>query len=238
MDTLDLLPLGNPDGVPDLDPSQIVYEGISYGSNHGQAFLAYAPDILAAGMVAGAVRLIELLEYQDRTTPTGDPPLIQQVLPGFVTGIRAPDLWFALSLFAVTYDRQDPHNHARFLFREPVSVGGTTRKPSLLVVEGIDDSFTKNNSTRSLAWQLGPIPQLAPAVVPLPDLPQRSGPIQANLDPQTTAAMVQFAPTGAGVPPTPGCGSEGHFCAQTAPSARAQRLNFYQSSLVGPPVID
>ena len=79
---------------------------------------------------------------------------------------------------------------------------------------------------------------MAPASVPLPDLVQRGGPIQANLDPQTTAAMVQFAPTGAGVPPTPGCGPEGHYCAQTAPSARAQRLDFYQSALSGPPFID
>lgn len=237
---LDLLPLGAPDGVPDLDPSAIVYEGISYGSNHGQAFLAYAPDIRAAGMVVGAVRFAELLEHQDRTLPLGGDPLIAEILPSFLTGVRAPDFWMGLALFAMTYDRQDPHNHARFLYRDPVPIDGTTRKASLLVVEGIDDGFTSNNSTRSLARQLGGIPQLVPPVVDVPDLPKRAGPIQGNVDPDTTAAMVQFAPAGSGLPPTPGCETqfEGHYCAQSAPSARAQRVRFYQSALLGVPVID
>lgn len=238
--TLDVLPLGAPDGVPDLDPTAIVYEGISYGANHGQAFLAYEPDILAAALVAGADRLAELLEYQDRTTPLGEDPLFRVVLPSFLSGVRAPDLWMGLALFACNYDRQDPHNHARFLFREPLSIDGTTRKASVLVVEGIGDSFTTNNSTRSLAWQLGPIPQLLPAAVPVPDLPQQAGPIQANVDPDTTAALVQFVPAGTGLPPTPGCESqfEGHYCAQTAPSSRALRVQLYQTALGGPPLLD
>jgi hypothetical protein len=145
-----------------------------------------------------------------------------------------------LHLFAITYDRQDPQNHARFLFREPLEIDGTTQKASLLVVEGIDDSFTSNNSTRSLARQLGGIPQLAPAPIPVPDLSQQAGPIQGNVDATTTAAMVQYVPAGAAVPPTPGCESqfEGHYCAQTAPSARGQRVRFYQSALSGVPVID
>jgi hypothetical protein len=237
---LDLLPLGAPDGVPDLDPTSIVYEGISYGSVHGQAFLAYAPEILAGGLVVGAARLAELVEYQDRTLPTGGQRFLVEILPSVLSGVRAPDLWMGLALFAVAYDRQDAHNHARFFFREPVAVDGTTRKPSLLVVEGIDDSFTKNNSTRSLAFQLGAIPQLAPGIVRVPTLPLVAGPIQANVDAETTAAFVQFAPAGLpGITPTQGCSAqfEGHYCAQTAPPARAQRLLFYTSALSGPPVV-
>ncbi len=241
MATLDVLPVGAPDGTPDLDPSTLVYEGISYGSTHAQAFLAYEPDIAAAALVAGAVRLGELLEHQDRTTPTGGPPFLTVSLPSLLTGVRAPDMWMALQLFAVSYDPQDPHNHARFLYQSPVSVGGTTQKASLLVVEGIEDSFTANNSTRSLARQLGGIPQLATAVVRVADLPEQAGPIQANVDATTTAAMVQYAPDGLGTPPpSPGCvgQTEGHFCAQSAQEARDQRAAFYQSALVGVPVID
>ncbi|MGH0033667.1 MAG: hypothetical protein ACQGVK_01425 [Myxococcota bacterium] len=237
---LDVLPLGAPDGVPDIDPTQLVYEGISYGSNHSQAFLAYAPEIRAAAMVVGAVRFVELLEHQDRTLPLGGDPLIRVTLPNFLTGVRAPDFWMGMSLFALTYDRQDPHNHARFIYREPALIDGSTRRASLLVVEGIDDSFTANNSTRSLARQLGDIPQLSPPVVKVPDLPEQAGPIQGNIAPDTTAAMVQFAPAGSGLPPTPGCELqfEGHYCAQSAPSARAQRARFYRSALDGVPVID
>jgi len=240
MATLDVLPVGAPDGVPDVDPSVLVYEGISYGSNHAQALLAYEPGIEAAALVVGAVRFIELLEHQDRTTPLGGPRLIEEVLPDFVSGLRAPDLVMGLALFALTYDRQDPQNHARFLYRDPLVVDGTAKKASILVVEGLDDSFTANNSTRSLAWLLGPVPQLAPALVRVPDLPLAAGPVQGNVAADTTAAFVQYAPAGGPVPPTPGCElqPEGHFCAQSAPSARAQRLDFYESALVGVPVID
>jgi hypothetical protein len=74
------------------------------------------------------------------------------------------------------------------------------------------------------------------------DLPEQAAPIQGNVDAQTTAAMVQFAPLGGSAPPSAGCVSqgqtEGHYCAQTAPEARAQRLRFYQSALVGVPVVD
>ena len=147
-----------------------------------------------------------------------------------------------LALWALNFDRQDAHNHARFLFREPVTVDGTTRKPSVLIQEGIGDTLVSNHMTRSLAWQLGPIPQLGPALVREPDLPEQFGPIQGNVDPQTTAAMAQYAPVGASVPPTPGCLAknltEGHFCAQRADESHAQRQRFFQSALVGVPVID
>ncbi len=235
---LDVLPLGAPDGIPDLDLSVLGYEGISYGSNHAQAFLAYEPNITAASLVAGHIRFVELIEHQDRTRPTGQ-SLIREVIGSFLTGVEAPGLWMTMALFAVTYDRQDPHNHARFIYREPVVVDGTTQKASILLAEGIDDRYTSNNSSRSLARQLG-IPMLATPPVPVPDLPTQAGPIQANVDPATTAAMVQWVPNGSGLPPSSGCAGwyEGHFCVQVSPAARDQRVDFYQSALSGVPVID
>jgi hypothetical protein len=239
--SLDVLPAGSPDGVPDLDPSTICYEGISQGSNHGQAFLAYAPEIAAAGLVVGADRLAEILEYQDRTLPLGGAPFFTELLPPFVAGVTMPDIWMGLSLFASLYDGQDPHNHAAFVYRDPVEVDGTTRKASILVLEGIGDSFIPNDATRSLAWTLGPVPHLAPTIVPVPYLPVAEGPLQGNVDAETTAAFVQFAPAGIpGVPASPGCEfqDEGHYCAQTAPEARALRAGFYASALEGVPVVE
>ena len=95
--------------------------------------------------------------------------------------------------------------------------------------------------TRSLAWTLGPIPHLAPTVVPVSYLPVVDGPLQGNVDPETTAAFVQFAPAGIpGLPPSPGCElqGEGHYCAQTAPGARALRAAFYTSAVEGVPVVE
>ena len=242
LDTLDVLPVGAPDGVPDLDPSAISYEGISYGSVHGQAFLAYAPEIRAGCLVAGASRLAELLEYQDRTVPDGGDPFLTVSIPSYLPGATPPDIWMGLGLFSLVYDRQDPQNHASFLYREPVEVAGTTRKPSILVLEGIGDSYTKNNTTRALAWLLGPIPHLAPPLEGVSYLPVQPAPIQGNVDAETTAAYVQFAPDGlAGIPPSPGCvgETEGHFCAQVAPEARRLRTDFYRSAVEDvPPVVD
>lgn len=241
-DTLDVLPVGAPDGIPDLDPTRVSYEGISYGSTHGQAFLAYAPEIRAGCLVVGASRLAELLEYQDRTLPTGGEPFLTVSIPSYVPGATPHDIWMGLGLFSLVFDPQDPHNHASFLYREPVLVDETTRKPSLLVLEGIGDTYTKNNSTRALAWLLGPIPQLAPPVEAVSYLPVETAPIQGNVDAETTAAFVQFAPDGlAGIPPTPGCvgETEGHFCAQVAPESWRLRADFYRSAVEDdPPVVD
>jgi hypothetical protein len=234
LDDLDVLPVGAPDGLPDLDPSVISYEGISYGSVHGQAFLAYAPEIRAASLVVGAFRLTETLVYQDMTRPLGGPAFLTEVLPDFVTGVTPRDVAMALALFAAIYDRQDPHNHARHIYRNPVTVAGTTQKSSILVVEGINDSFTTNPATRSLAWLLGPIPQLSPVKQRVSILPLAAPPVQGNVDAATSAAFVQFAPSGIpGMDPSPGCifQPEGHYCAQTAPESRALRARFYQSAL-------
>lgn len=241
MGGVDVLPVGAPDGIPDVDPTTLTYEGISYGSNHGQALMAYEPDIAAAGLVVGAFRLAESLEYQDRTMPTGGPPFLTEVLPGFLPGARPNDVWMGISLFSMVYDPQDPHNHAAFAYRNPVNVDGTTRKASILSLEGIGDSFTKNNMTRSLAWTLG-LSQLTPAAVPVSYLTQQAGPIQANIGPQTTGAFVQFVPAGVpGLTPSPGCEFqfEGHYCPQSAPAARAMRRVFYQTAVTqSAPVVE
>ncbi|MEN8181958.1 MAG: hypothetical protein ABFS46_05420 [Myxococcota bacterium] len=235
---LDLLPLGAPDGVPDLDPEAIVYEGISYGSNHGQAFLAYAPSLRAASLVVGAQRFAELVEYQDRTTPLGNPPPFTSQLPSLLPGVHMADVFMGLALYQMVSDGQDPHNHASLLlYDHPLELEGTTKRASILVLEGIGDTFTKNNTTRSLAFALGPLPHLAPQPVPVSYLPGAEGPVVANIDPGTSAAYVQFVPLGVpDVPSDPGCSFEieGHFCAQSAREARRLRVDFYRSAIEDP----
>ena len=118
-----------------------------------------------------------------------------------------------------------------------MEVAGTTRKASVLVIEGIGDTITPNNATRSLAWTVGPIPHLAPIWEASPILEQVNGPITANIDSETTAAFYQFVPAGApGIPQTPGCEfePEGHFCPQDAPVAQLQRLLFFKSAVEDP----
>ncbi|HME73623.1 MAG TPA: hypothetical protein VKM54_27730, partial [Myxococcota bacterium] len=80
-----------------------------------------------------------------------------------------------------------------------------------------------------------PVVILSPAV----------GPIQGNIDAQTTSGLVQYVPTGVpGIPATPGCTvlsamsqGEGHYCAQSAAESIQLRVAFLQSALSGVPKI-
>ena len=56
-------------------------------------------------------------------------------------------------------------------------LAGTTRKSNLLVLEGIGNTSTGNNSLRSLAWLLGRIPHLAPVSQEVGHLPLETVPI-------------------------------------------------------------
>jgi hypothetical protein len=251
---LDVLPVGAPDGVPDLDPSQLLYMGISEGANNGQAFVAYAPEVRAAALVVGGARLGETLIHQQAES-------FLATLPVLFPSLSPGDIWTGLALFQVDFDRQDKHNHGRFVFRRPIEVptscpdlatclapdycetpgACTATKPNLLLTEGLDDSLVPNHATESAAWQLGPIPHLAPVQRAVPFLRVKHGPIEANIDPLTTAAFYQYVPNGVpGIPITPGCQSpplserssnEGHYCAQSAVESRAQRLLFFRSAL-------
>jgi hypothetical protein len=184
------------------------------------------------------MRLSEVLFTGDEVNPGGaGTPILDILNSVFSPNLRPLDLWIGLSLFAHAFDPQDPHNHAAFMYRNPVEVAGTLRKPSVLVQEGIADTFVPNNATRSLAYTLGQVPHMAPIHVPVPYLPTVPGPIMANIDSETTAGFVQYVPVGIpGLEPTPTCEfePEGHYCAQTADTAKEQRVIFFKTALTDP----
>lgn len=231
--SLDEVPLFGGDGVPDLDlDAPLTYVGISMGSNYGSAFLSYAPEIKAAALVAGSQRQGEQY-FREGDFLNIFPPGLTELIPN----AKPSDYWISLSIFQMIFDHQDPHHQVQFLYRNPLEVAGTTRKASVLVVEGVGDTIAPNNATRSMAWTLGPIPHLAPIWQASPILEQVTGPLSGNIDSETTAALYQFVPFGTpAIPYTPGCQfePEGHFCAQSAEEARLQRLLFLKSAVEDP----
>jgi hypothetical protein len=236
---LDVLPVGAPDGVPDLAPTlPLTYVGISEGANHGPGLLPYAPEIKAAALVAGGRRFTEVLLHQQSA-------VILNQLGGLFQNATPAEVWTVLALFQGAFDVQDEHNHARFLYRNPFPIAGTTQRASILLVEGLDDSLVPNHATDSLAWALGPIPHLSPVQRPVPFLAPVGGPIVGNVNARTSAALFQYVPVGVpGILPTPGCvvlapasRIEGHYCAQSAAEALHQREIFLQSALTGVPRI-
>jgi pimeloyl-ACP methyl ester carboxylesterase len=226
---LDEVPYPGGDGTPDLDlAAPLTYVGLSMGSVHGSAFLAYAPEIKAAAIAAGALRQGEGY-FGGGTFIDEFPPDLASFLPN----ANPADYWVGLSILQMVLDHWDPYNHSRHIYRDPVEVAGTTQKASILLQEGLRDF---NHGTRALAWSLR-MPHLEPVWEASPILPSTTGPVSANIDADTTAAFYQFVPAGVpGIPPTPGCEFEpvGHFCAQAAPEAQQQRALFLHSAINDP----
>jgi hypothetical protein len=235
-DGCDFVPYGAPDGRPDLDMQKpLTYEGISEGSNKGQALMPYAPEIRAGALVVGGLRGQEIFFRDDPVGPGGNGTGFLDAINGIYPNIRPVDLWVGFSIFQLGFDYQDPQNHAAFMYQNPIEVAGTTRKPSVLVVEGLggDDCI---NCTRSLAHTLGPVPIVEPVWQAVPYLPVASAPLSGNFD-SATAGLAQYVAAGVpGIPPTPGCEGEpiGHYCAQSAPSSLHQRVRFFQTAVTDP----
>ncbi|MEM7436180.1 MAG: hypothetical protein AAF436_13565 [Myxococcota bacterium] len=235
---LDVVPLGNPDGQPDLDIGKpLTYVGISAGANRGQALVPYAPELEAAVLVVGGARYGETLFATDTINPDGVGSPLLDGASLFAPNIRPIDIWFGIGLAQLAFDPQDPHNHASFMYANPIEIDGTLKKPSVLVQEGIGDTRIPNNATRSLAFALGSTPLVGPIAEPVPYLELATTPLTANVDANTTSAYAQYVPDGVpGLAASLGCEfeAEGHFCAESSSVARDQRFLFFKTALEDP----
>jgi len=232
LNTLDVLPVGSPDGMPDLDPSRpLGYFGISQGSIHGTGLMAFAPEIHAAALTVGAGRFTATLVHQASE-------VLYEGIGGVFPTFTHADFYAGLSVVQMDYDHQDPQNLAAHVYRDALSLGDSARA-SILMTEGLGDTEVPFYAVRSGAYTLG-IPQLEPHAEDVPFLASLAGAVQANVDAATTAAFFQYVPKGyANATPSPGCVAldepEGHFCAQIAAEAIEQRVNFFTSALSGVP---
>jgi hypothetical protein len=224
---LDVLPVGAPDGEPDLDvDAPLSYLGISQGSNHGVGLMPYAPEIRAAALVVGAGRYSGILMHQVSGIYDG----AIELFPAIVYR----DGYVALAMAQIGADAQDPINHAQFLYENPHDLAAGDDRASVLLVEGLGDTLTPPWSMHATANELG-IPLMNPVKLSVPFLDTVEGPLTANIDASTTAGLFQYVPAGyPGVDPTPTCEmtnqTEGHFCAQIATEAIQQRLEFFRSA--------
>jgi dienelactone hydrolase len=219
--------MGQPGNFPEIDPTRIVFRGISFGSHHSLGFLPFAPEVAAAASHVGSGRLfhanLHQLDYQG---------LLSQILLA-LPGARPRDVVAGFAAVQNEQDRDDSHLLARFLYREPLAIAGLadTTPPSLLWIEGIGDSLVPNVATRASAVELG-IPTLRPVPGPSPVLTEVDAPISENLATGVTAGHFQYDPL-----LTPSCVAvgqeEGHFCAQGADEVDAQVLHFYATALSG-----
>jgi hypothetical protein len=232
--SIDVLPLGAPDGTPDLDPSQpLGYFGISQGSVHGTGLLAFAPEIHAAALTVGAGRFTATLVHQDWE-------ILYSGIGGVFPTFSHADFYAGMGVIQMGFDHQDPQNLAHFLYQEPISLANHSRA-SVLATEGLGDTMVPFYAERAGAYALG-IPQIQPAAEAVPFLTPIDAPVTANIDKKTTAAFFQYVPSGfKGATPSAGCvalkETEGHYCAQDAAEAIDQRIKYFVSALAGVPSI-
>ncbi len=217
--TLDVLPVGAPDGVPDLDPSRILYIGHSFGSVLASTALAVAPEIQAACLNVGGNGLMTIM----RESATF------QLL---VKGLRPPGLtdgdlarFFAASQAII--DPGDPINFAPYVSRAAGPGVDGWRPRHLLLQEVHKDSIVPNLSTELLARALG-LAHGGRVVRDVGGMPLLPAPLSGNLEGGVTGAYVQFDRMD-------GKTAE-HGGLIFAAEARAQYVRFFRDVVDGKPV--
>jgi hypothetical protein len=232
LSTLDVLPMGSPDGTPDLDlEAPLSYLGVSNGSHDGMGLLPFAPEIDAAALTVGGGRYATALFHQDggMVGASGLYDFVSGIFPDVGRG----DLYVGLALVQAATDDQDWLNRSHLLLD-----GELGANPSILMTEGVGDNWVPPYSTRTGASVLE-LPHVGPHHATWPVLETVDPPLSANVD-GATRGFFQFVAAGQeGLAPTPGCeeNEEGHFCAQGAPGVYAQRVHFFTTAQNGTPEI-
>lgn len=221
LSSLDLLPLGAPDGVPDLDPDNIIYLGHSFGSVMGPTAAAIAPEIRAAVWNVGGGGLTTLLRDSatfkfiiDAMKPRGTPP-------GDV--IR-----FFASIQAIV-DPGDSANWVRGVTLEGFPGVADWKARDVLLQEVYNDAIVPNSTSELLARAAGLTHQM-PKRSEIPGLSTANGSLTANLPSGATGVLAQFEK-----------GADGklidHGSLIFAPEGRAQYVAFFASALKGRAVV-
>ena len=211
---LDLLPVGAPDGVPDLDVSQLLYIGHSFGSVQGATIFSIAPELTHAVWNVGGAGLTVLLR---------DSPLFGLVLKGLrPPGTPEGSLGRFFAMIQAVVDPGDAANYARYAASE-APPGVTGWKPrDVLLQESVPDGIVPNSSAEVLARALGLVSQNP--VTRVSGLPERTGSITGNLAGGATGVLAQFDKMDGDTPAS-------HGSLIFSAEARAQYVAFFASGL-------
>jgi pimeloyl-ACP methyl ester carboxylesterase len=184
LETLDLLPVGAPDGIPDLDTSHMLYLGHSFGSVMGATIAALAPEIRAATWNVGGAGLMMLLRDSNTFKL-----LVDALRPA---GTPRGEIARFFALTQAIVDPGDPLNYARFVTQEalPGSTGAFVAR-DVLLQEVVEDTIVPNSTSEMLARALG-LPQLTPRYGSIPGLQPAVAPVTANLPAGSTGGIFQF----------------------------------------------
>lgn len=214
--TLDLLPVGAPDGVPDLDVTKILYLGHSFGSVLGPTVGALAPEIRAACWNVGGDGLTTLIR---------DSGLFSLFIDAFrPPGTPKADVAKFFAITQAIIDPGDPANYARFATLEPMNGVPGWRAKDVLLQEVKEDRIVPNTSTEVLARALGLV-QVGPITHDVPSMTRVGAPVTGNLPSGATGGLVQFEMANGTI------ASHGDLI--FSPEAKKQYVEFFRTALVG-----
>ena len=211
---LDVLPIGAPDGVPDVDPTKVVYLGNSFGAVLGSTALALAPEARAGCFTVGGADLS--LVMRDSATFR---ILMQHIQP---TGVTRAQVARFIAVVQAVVDRGDPINYAQFVAQRALDGVDHWRGTDVLLQEASGDAIIPNDATAALARALH-LMQVEPLVFEVPGLASAPAPVSANGPNGVTAGLFQFDQAG-GQPAD-------HRTLFDTPEATRQYVAFLQSAL-------
>jgi hypothetical protein len=180
---LDLLPVGAPDGKPDLDVAQIFYIGHSFGSVLAPTAMALAPEIGPAVWNVGGAGLMTLMRDSD-------------VFAIMVEAMRPPGVsdgevarFFAVAQGII--DPGDPLSFAAGVTRAALPGVAGWKPRDVLLQEVIADGIVPNSTSRAVARAAG-LALVEPFVERVGGLAPAKAPLSANLASGATGALSQF----------------------------------------------
>ncbi|HUU03617.1 MAG TPA: hypothetical protein VM425_19430 [Myxococcota bacterium] len=211
--SLDLLPEGAPDGVPELMSRPVYLSGHSLGGIIAAGAIALSPRIAIANLSAGGGSLPTNLFMRSDIFGT----FIDMLRP---EDTSASDVSRFMPILQILTERGDPVNLARLAIDQPPDLPGAAPK-HVLFQEVIDDTFVPNSANEALARALG-LAHLRPVLREVYGLSPEDEPMSRNNPQEVTAGFFQFDLLSNGDPAE-------HTEIYADPLAQAQWIHFFET---------
>lgn len=151
-------------GMPTIDPSEVVYLGISLGGIYGSTFMSVSPDVQRGAIGVPGMSFDLLLPRS-------------QLFDPFLTGFSI--MWddhmrfpLFLNVIQMVWDRVDPSGYAHHLRRDPLP-GGFVK--DVFMISSVGDQYVCNAGNHLLARSIG-LPLIEPVVEPVFGVSTVAGP--------------------------------------------------------------